>query len=730
MNSESKKVISFAGFELDPSRRRLMREGKPLALNAKAFDLLVFLTENSGRVVTKDEILNAVWKDQFVEEANLTVQVSALRKALGETRGAPRFLVTVPGRGYEFIADTRMGNEIVIENHRFSRVVIEQESEQEEKHEIPDNTPTSYFSQRLILGVAAAGILVLLAGGTGIWFLRAVRTTDETGRPRFTRLLTNADISNATLTPDSKYVVYAEREQNGETLWLKQIATGSQTRIVPPQNLEYLGLTVTPDNSFVYASVYLESKSDTPLWRIPLLGGAAEEIPGIITGTAVTFSPDGKQFAFTSSLSAARETYLNICNADGSSARVLLSAADAKRDFVVWGANPIAWSPDGSDIAVAVEEKEAGGESKAAIILVDPWDGSERSLLTPRFTVIESLAWIDAEDLSFISNEKENRVSQIWTISKTTGVTQKITDDLQKYTRLATARGVLLSLQQTGAGHLKIADFDEKTKALAPREILNEGPIEYTAWTEDGKVLYTSLKSGSCEIWRIGKDGANAEQITSGAQIGHGFAVSPIDGSLVFSSVRNGKNALWLANADGKNIRPLVDGVDDVFPEFTPDGQAVIFQRGYGNKIQTIWRVNIADGSLTQFTEHRSLYPAISPDGSQIAYYSLSKNAKRESIWAIDLISSVNGASIKYIDAPKGILTDRFLRWRPGGKFLSQIERVGNSLDLFLIPVNGGEPQIFSGIGSDHVEWFDWSRDGKEVAVSQTTEMQDLVLIK
>ncbi len=96
MNGELKQYISFAGFELDTVHRQLRRGGEPLALYAKTFDLLEFLLENSGRIVSKDEILEKVWAGQFVEEANLSVQVSALRKALGEKKNEPRFLVTVP----------------------------------------------------------------------------------------------------------------------------------------------------------------------------------------------------------------------------------------------------------------------------------------------------------------------------------------------------------------------------------------------------------------------------------------------------------------------------------------------------------------------------------------------------------------------------------------------------------------------------------------------------------
>ena len=98
INGDMKRTICFAEFELDTAHRRLMREGEQVVLNPKAFDLLVFLAENRGRVVTKDEILDGVWDGQFVEEANLTVQMSTLRKALGEKKNSPQFLVTVPGK--------------------------------------------------------------------------------------------------------------------------------------------------------------------------------------------------------------------------------------------------------------------------------------------------------------------------------------------------------------------------------------------------------------------------------------------------------------------------------------------------------------------------------------------------------------------------------------------------------------------------------------------------------
>jgi DNA-binding winged helix-turn-helix (wHTH) protein/TolB-like protein/Flp pilus assembly protein TadD len=105
MYGEEIDSFSFAGFTLEPQRRRLLCNQDQVPLNAKAFDLLVFFVRNAGRVVTKDEILDTVWKDQFVEESNLTVQVSAIRRALNDNAGESRFLATIPGKGYQFVAD-------------------------------------------------------------------------------------------------------------------------------------------------------------------------------------------------------------------------------------------------------------------------------------------------------------------------------------------------------------------------------------------------------------------------------------------------------------------------------------------------------------------------------------------------------------------------------------------------------------------------------------------------
>jgi DNA-binding winged helix-turn-helix (wHTH) protein/TolB-like protein/cytochrome c-type biogenesis protein CcmH/NrfG len=101
---QTARLYKFGSFQLDPAEHLLLREGQAVPLTPKTFELLVFLVSHRGRLVTKDQILAAVWPESFVEEANLTVSVSALRKALGERPGEKQLIDTVPKKGYRFTA--------------------------------------------------------------------------------------------------------------------------------------------------------------------------------------------------------------------------------------------------------------------------------------------------------------------------------------------------------------------------------------------------------------------------------------------------------------------------------------------------------------------------------------------------------------------------------------------------------------------------------------------------
>src|SRR5512133_163183 len=99
MQLNSGHLYEFGPFVLDTVQHLLLREGSPVPLTKKSYDLLLILVENHGRMLLKEELIKALWPDSYVEESNLTQQISSLRKALRETAGEDRYIVTVPGKG-------------------------------------------------------------------------------------------------------------------------------------------------------------------------------------------------------------------------------------------------------------------------------------------------------------------------------------------------------------------------------------------------------------------------------------------------------------------------------------------------------------------------------------------------------------------------------------------------------------------------------------------------------
>ena len=169
------KSFRFLDFELDGVRRVLNRNGEPIDLNSKSFDLLLALVESRGEVVTKDELLDRVWPGQFVEEGNLKVQISTLRKIFGSDRNDHEFIVTVPGRGYSFVADILplQANELIVESHSFSDIVVEQADSYPERpvnaSELGRLIEAPHPTRRKSVYLGAMSAAILLIGGLLYW---------------------------------------------------------------------------------------------------------------------------------------------------------------------------------------------------------------------------------------------------------------------------------------------------------------------------------------------------------------------------------------------------------------------------------------------------------------------------------------------------------------------------------------------------------------------------------
>jgi DNA-binding winged helix-turn-helix (wHTH) protein/TolB-like protein len=208
---ETQVLYEFGEFRLNPAEHSLLCDGKPVPLTPKSFEILVTLIERQGRLVTKDELMKKIWPDSFVEEANLSVNVSALRKALGDTPEHQQFIETVPKLGYRFIARvTPIRNWSPGEIASASSGPEEQDkSETGEAKQLPVVLPGAGLShtKQIRVGLFAVVVVAIALAGLGYWRSRKeVPTTIVVAEPRRLAILPFRNIKK---DPGSDFLSYS-----------------------------------------------------------------------------------------------------------------------------------------------------------------------------------------------------------------------------------------------------------------------------------------------------------------------------------------------------------------------------------------------------------------------------------------------------------------------------------------------------------------------------------------
>jgi DNA-binding winged helix-turn-helix (wHTH) protein len=265
MEQKRQHFYEFGPFVLDTVQHLLLRERQPVPLTPKTYDTLLVLVESGGRMLSKDELMKALWPDSFVEESNLTVQISTIRKALGEVPGEHRYIVTVPGRGYRFSANVRGWSQeradVIIEDHSRGEMVVE-ELEEGSDEELEDGTqaetpePALYPTLQTQVAPARRRGLILLRGAglalaLGILFV-ALRPPLPLPRVLQYKELTasgRVDPVSKILT-DGTRVYFVARPPDGTRVTLNQVASdGTEAAEIPVPLKEFFLCAISPDHS-------------------------------------------------------------------------------------------------------------------------------------------------------------------------------------------------------------------------------------------------------------------------------------------------------------------------------------------------------------------------------------------------------------------------------------------------------------------------------------------------
>jgi DNA-binding winged helix-turn-helix (wHTH) protein/Tol biopolymer transport system component len=751
MQNRVQQIFSFAEFELNAAHRRLARHGEVVTLHAKAFDLLVFLVENAGHVVTREEILDTVWEGQTVEEANLTVQISALRKILREQKNAPRFLITVPGKGYKFIADVRTDEAIAIESHSFVRLIVEEEITENENQptghqtvQLTANLPVETFPRltrtgKKVLPVAAIlGVLLVGAFGYGLYQQNnrrqnlAQRWINPTLVTEPRQLTANGKVSCAALSPDSNYYAYNVWQTDLDSLWFAHINGKQQIQIRPPEAVTYRGLTFAPHGNEIYYVVRDSKNPRGALFRIAVFGGAPQKVLADIE-SPVTFSPDGKQLAFVRSDAERKLSVLVVADAENGALERELATRPATQFF---SSNGAAWSPDGKQIAVAAAGETASTED---LLLVSTQDGQAEKFGTTAWRQVRRIAWLgDGSGLFLNIIEKDNWEDRhLWLLEYPGGQAHKITRDLFQYGANS------LSVSDDGTKLVAVKSIKVSNISVSPAEALAQHRKitsnaigkrdggDGLAWTADGRIVFSASFDKNQTIWRMDADGANARQLTTPDFEDRFPTLTKDNRYVVFQSRRSGSWNLWRIGLDGSELKQLTTDSGSLWPissslqqfSSTLDGQWILYSSPTPQGFHSIWKVSIEGGEPVRLTDKPSSYPSVSPNGKLFAcsYYRTVGEKTQLAVFPID-----GGEPLYLFDIPPGTSFTAGMRWTPDGQSIVYRD-FGPS--LWRQPLAGGEPEKILEFPDEIIYGFEWSFDGRQFAVAHGEGVRDAVLI-
>jgi len=712
MEGVENRPLVFGEFEVDPTRRVLSKGGEPVALNRKAVDLLLALIERPGEVVTKDELLDKVWANQFVEEKNLSVHIAALRKVFGETKNENRFIATVAGTGYTFVAPLEHSprNEFVIETETFNRISFEEEIIEEKTFE-PAKRKKSY--RRLFY--FAIPVAIVLLGFAFLQFRRQGYGFPDNVKLVPSKLTTSGKIDSATISPDGNFFVYSLNEGTSISLWVGQTNANAPTQIRPAEaGMRYNSITFTPDGAYFYYVKEDIKKSKRELYRSLLFGGVPEKIRD--SAARIAFSPDCKQISYIKN--------------ENNRSSLFVSDLNSTEEKLLFE-NPIslplerrsmAWSPDGSMIAVSAPQ----GEGKNyELFTVTVADGAKKRITGRDWNAVRSVKWFhDMGSLVVVADERtsEGTTWQIYEVAYPNGSVRPLTGDLNSY-------GESISMSADGTKMLTIQGMLVANVWTAPVDDLSAakqitfGSIgELSGWwgldvLPDGRIIYSRLVDNERLIWIMDPDGTNQKQLVPAGGENFYPSVTSDGRSFVFQSSKSSKPQVWLSDTAGGKMKQLTFSETGEQPNVSSDGRFVV----YVSKLEStgeLWRINI-DGSEPVKLAEKTRWPRISPDSSMIAYGDYAGSGHKLTVISID------GEPLKSFEVPGSANFRIGLQWTIDGKFITYRDWIGG---VWRQDLTGGSPEKLPGLPDEKIYGYDWQPDGKSLVYTRGEAIRDAVL--
>ena len=589
--------------------------------------------------------------------------------------------------------------------------------------QMPEVVAAGAEKSRTAQWILLIGIAAVLAG-VGI-FIHANRnaTASRFNSMKISRLTTRGEVADAAISADGKYVGYVLDEARGQSVWILQLATGSDIRTVAAERGQHAGLTFSSDGNYLYYRKRVANGIFT-LYRVGVLGGEPVEVMANVSGIA--FAPGGKHLAFFRVDPSNQESTLMVANPDGSDQR-RIATRRLPRYFSRYS---LAWSPDGRSIACFAGNAASSSTQAFHLIEVRVADGTERTIARRGWRWGGSIVWPTSRDtLLFDATEQIEDGYQIWTASLKSGEVSRLTNDLNDYTRLSLTSDAktMLAVQTQNAADVWLAPGGDSSRAVQITSG-NIQAVESIAWMPDGRIVYSAQQGDYRHIWIAEADGGNAKQLTRGSSDEIELAVTREGKYIVYQL----EGKIWRIDSSGGNALQLTHGVRDVHPDASGDSRFVVYASftGWSPGIAgkpTLWKIPIEGGRATELSPAAASIPKVSPDGKLIAFEYFPGADPQLSPHFIAILNSEGGSPVRIFDKLPAIASDVF--WAPDGKALQFVvasQRVGN---VWAQPLNGAPPSEVTHFNTDQIFTFAWSRNGRQLAMARGKTTRDVVLI-
>jgi serine/threonine protein kinase len=553
--------------------------------------------------------------------------------------------------------------------------------------------------------------------------------------------VTNTQVHNSGLlgstaiSPDAKFVLSVMDNDGLQSLWLRNVPTGSDAQVIPPSPSDYASLTFSPDGNYFYFRKAVNALSTHhDLYRAPMLGGSPQMIVRNINSD-ITFSPDGHRIAYVRANDPEIGKYrLLTAMVDGNDEKVLQTVeVGSTTDF----AHHVAWSPGGNHIAYQLVQP---GAATGGIELFDLETGKARRLATFDDKYVTGLGWLPDGRQILVNywTRPDAYRGQIGWISSTEGDIHPITRDANRYDSVTSSADgrTLATVQIKITNNLYLLPgAGSQSPQLEPVFLQGRNFVGVNwadvNWTADGKLL----ASDGPRLWRIDAGGKSATQLFDDLNARIGWLTTCGNRYLVFTWPSHERPPnIWRANADGSSLVQLTSGKRDLHPVCSLDQRWVFY---YDASAQGLKRVPLDGSGNPEALPRSSDFPGfivwanmeMSTDGRSLAYVVEVVNKEtQEGTRKIALLNLESSTSPRLLDASSHISGG--VQFTPDRKAIAYPIRENGADNVWVQPLDGSAGRQITNFKSDQIVQFHWSPDGSKLAVLRVHSESNVVLIQ